>query len=352
MQSLFNLVSFFKDKAEFYLVSCNRDIDGSLPEVKPVCDRWSIGENKEKIYYTHFISPILIYRLFREIKPDIVMVNGVFNISTTLPGLLFGNLFNCKIIFSPRGMLQDWGLKRGAIKKQIYISLLKLFLRKDTIWHATDNQEGIDILKKFGSTQSVFLGTNIPRGISKFTSLPFPDSGQRIKLVFLSLINPNKNLHLIIDAVIKYPNQFTLDIYGPIINEVYWRMCKDKMKALEMFNYLGSIPSWEVPSVLSRYHFFVLPTQGENFGHAIFDSLSANLPVIISKNTPWNHLDKMGAGFYIDIQNEESLVALLDKISKMKKEEYSKFREAACEYAKRFWDSKDYQKEYQFLFDV
>ena len=37
-----------------------------------------------------------------------------------------------------------------------------------------------------------------------------------------------------------------------------------------------------------------LPTKGENFGHAISDSIANSTPVFISDKTPWNEILNIG----------------------------------------------------------
>jgi glycosyltransferase involved in cell wall biosynthesis len=251
-------------------------------------------------------------------------------------------------VISPRGMLQEWGLKHGRIKKKLFLAILKLLTSKRSIWHATDEQEKIDILGIFGNDQEVHVASNIPRSIGLSTSIQFPDQSGKIRLVFLSLINPNKNLHLVVEAVNQWSHYYTLDIYGPVIDENYWNMCKKKIINSSV-SYKGSIPPWEVPQIIQLYHFFVLPTQGENFGHAIFDALSSGVPVVISLKTPWKNIDSTKAGFYIDVNNPDSLKDLLESISLLSADDYNVYRTQSLVYASTYLSSKDYVKEYDFL---
>lgn len=347
MQSLFNLVSLFKDQADFYLISKDRDIDGAPSRLLELTHDWTHGPNDEKIYFTSSITPFLIFRLIKKERPHSILINGIFNINTTIPGLIAGKLFNTNIIISPRGMLQAWGLKRNKIVKQIFLFLLRLLLRKNETWHATDRQEKEDIIKYFGPKQNIYVASNIPKKVFLKKTVPFRDVNGKVKLVFLSLINPNKNLHLIIDAVNRLDN-FTLDIYGPIIDKNYWMLCKSKMTDASKITYKGSVVAWEVIDILTEYHFFVLPTEGENFGHAIFDALSAGLPVIITKKTPWKDLDKKSAGFYLD-ESKHSLDTILNEILEMNMEVYQNYRKHCSDYVTDYWTDKDFFKEYNFL---
>ena len=114
--------------------------------------------------------------------------------------------------------------------------------------------------------------------------------------------------------------------------------------------YKGPAPSWKVPGILSQSHFLILPTEGENFGHAIFDSLSCRTPVIITRNTPWNDLDTSSAGFYVEPISVEALKVVLLNIASMTSLEFESYRAGSGSYAKQYWEGKDYKTEYSFLF--
>jgi glycosyltransferase involved in cell wall biosynthesis len=348
VQSLFNLSGLLKHHAAIFLVSKEREIDGTKAGYRLRMNQWNDGPNEEKIFYREHITPWLLFQLLHQVKPDTVMINGIFNAATTLPGIIFSRWFGANIVISPRGMLQHWGLQRKRLIKSFYLRILKAIIPKKLEWHATDEQEKKDIIRVFGDDMGVHIASNIPRNVGHSTSIPFPSESKKIKLVFLSLINPNKNLHLIMEAVNQLSDNYTLDIFGPIIDERYWSECKKRMID-QSISYKGPIPPWEVAQTLQKYHFFVLPTQGENFGHAIFDSLACGVPVIISFNTPWNHIGIRKAGFYIDINDPNGLKKVLEDIRRLTPDEYNAFRQESLQYASSYLSTKDYISEYNFL---
>ena len=350
VQSLFNLVGVFQDNADFYLFSLDHDIDGQLSNHKFKLNEWTKGPQNENIYFVSEFSPFLILKLIRQVRPDVILLNGIFNIQTTLSGLIIGKFSGMRIIISPRGMLQDWALRRNRFLKSAFLFLFKLLLKRNEAWHATNDQEKLDILRIFGPDQQVSVASNIPRKVSEFSKAEFPDENGKIRLVFLSLINPNKNLHLIIHAVCRSGSSFILDIYGPVIDREYWKLCLNMISNETRVTYKGPVPPWEVPSILGRYHFFVLPTQGENFGHAIFDALASGVPVIISRNTPWQEIEKACAGFYTNIDQPDSLQRVLGLIAEMSAEDYNELRLGSIRYATEYWNRKNYHDDYAFLF--
>ncbi len=60
---------------------------------------------------------------------------------------------------------------------------------------------------------------------------------------------------------------------------------------------------------------FINPSSFENFGMTIAEALSYNLPVIISKNTPWKLIEKQSCGWYLEEKNS-NLYKILNKALK------------------------------------
>ena len=253
VQSLYNLVEFFKDYIDYYCISLTNDLDGSKPDQVLNPNAWCKGTHNENIYYTQRVSTVLLFKLIRAISPDVLLINGLFNYNFVLPGIIAGKLFGIKIIISPRGMLQSWGLKKNSLLKKIFLIGLRFLLNKNQSWHATDLQEKSDIQKHFGVNQVVHIASNIPRKLTRPVELKFPSSREKIKLVFLSLINPNKNLHLVIDEIKKTNGKYSLDIYGPAVNIEYWELCCKKMEGCSLINYKGAVNPWQVPEILQQY---------------------------------------------------------------------------------------------------
>jgi glycosyltransferase involved in cell wall biosynthesis len=65
---------------------------------------------------------------------------------------------------------------------------------------------------------------------------------------------------------------------------------------------------------------FVLPTYSENFGLVVAEALAYSIPVITTKGTPWQELEDLNAGWWIDI-GVEPLVNALSSAMTMKSEE-------------------------------
>lgn len=216
---------------------------------------------------------------------------------------------NLDIIVSPRGMLQRGALQNKYLKKFLYLKFLQITNKlKGVRWHATDSEEQSDIRKHFGKEADVTVIPNVPR-LPAESNIPLEKTPGRLKLVCFSLISRKKNVRFIID-VLNSSNiaGITLDIVGPVKDPGYWSECQDSIRQSNgNVNYIGDIDPTKVNELLSRYHLFVLPTHGENFGHAVVEAMSSYRPVLISEHTPWKDVTPFNGGFSLPLQSSQWL---------------------------------------------
>lgn len=354
VQSLFNLVSYLKGSAHFYLLSFARDTDGKKEESASIeVDKWTQGPNEENIYFVSTFTVSLIYKIVKEINPDIIYVNGIFNINTTLPGLLIGKLLKKTVIVSPRGMLQQGALALKPAKKKIFLQLFRwLGIFKNVTWHATDQQELLDIQKVFGNKSTIRLAGNIPKRPLQELPLRTKKSGH-LSLIYLSLITRKKNLHIVLDALKHIETRIQFDIYGIIADDEYWRKCKASMdNSKHDIVYRGPITPDKVQAKLQDYHCFILPTKGENFGHAIYESLSVGLPIIITPYTPWVSVESYSAGMIVRSESETEWAMAIERFIRMEQNDFMNFSNNAFLLANEYFANGNFKAKYRDLFQL
>jgi glycosyltransferase involved in cell wall biosynthesis len=104
-----------------------------------------------------------------------------------------------------------------------------------------------------------------------------------------------------------------------------------------------------VPSTLQQYHFFYLPTWGENFGHAIAEALNAATPVIISDKTPWQNLHEQHAGWDLPLDSH-SFTTVLQQCLLMDHTSYLAYCNGAYQLAwTKFQDPEKLNAQYQLF---
>jgi glycosyltransferase involved in cell wall biosynthesis len=94
----------------------------------------------------------------------------------------------------------------------------------------------------------------------------------------------------------------------------------------------------------------VLPTLGENFGHAIFEALSAGRPVLISNQTPWHNLASQKIGWDISLDRPKEFVKAIEEISGWSQYDFDDWCNNTYNFAQSFTNKKDLKQQYKTLF--
>ena len=139
-----------------------------------------------------------------------------------------------------------------------------------------------------------------------------------LKLIYFSRITKKKNLIQTLKILKKFQKNFVLDIYGTIDDPIYWNKCKviiDQINSLKLkVFYKGVFKRNNLNSILNKYHFSILLSDHENFGHSIIDSLINFTPVITTQNVYWKELENYNIGWNIKkITNHDFVLKILNK---------------------------------------
>lgn len=103
--------------------------------------------------------------------------------------------------------------------------------------------------------------------------------------------------------------------------------------------------------MITKYHFLLFPSTGENFGHAIYESLSVGVPAIISDRTPWRNLAASSAGWDLLLGDKDKwTAAILRKCYDMDQEEYNALCNGVHSLAKKYVEESDFIEKYERLF--
>jgi len=361
VQSLVNMVMALSDVFEFKIVTTAFDLHATQPYSTVALNEW----NKIKLYnditvdvwYSSAIKPSMaeLKHAIDAAKPDLIYINGFYTNHFLYPLLLkkTGSLKNTVLIVAPRGMLQTGALKNKSFQKKAYLQLLKLFgLMKRIDFHATTTDETKDIETIFGYQRNIVVAGNIPKKPVATIHSSCKEKGQ-LKLIYLSLISEKKNLLLLLEILQIAEAAVVLDIYGPVKDENYWQQCLlmiQQMPANITVTYKGDIGPHKVQALMEEYDAKILLTKGENFGHALFESLSVGRPIITSYFTPWNELERKQAGWNVDISNKKSISNLLDALAMKNAEEWQLYCKGAHQLAVNYFDEQDFKDSYQQLF--
>lgn len=362
IQSLANLVVLLEDSYDITVISSAYDLQSKEAYPNILIDGWNSvqlpGTNKPiKIWYAGKGKPgkRLYGLLFKEIDPSVVYLNGMFSYHYLLLPLLVlhKRKTNIRVIVCPRGMLQAGALALKATKKKAYLKWLKLSgLLKQVSWHATNDEEKNDIRKVFGNRQIIRIASNVPKKPLE-NLLQVKKERGILRLVYLSLIAEKKNLLQLIEVVSNSGSGVVLDIYGPAKDLEYWEQCKILINRNPgKVKYMGEARPEKVQQIFSNYDASILLTRGENFGHALYESLSAARPVITSYFTPWKELENKKAGWNVDISDTKSISKLLNRLCHLNTNSFDEYCRGAHLLSMAYFSSAAEQQQYNELFEV
>jgi len=353
IRSIDNLVKLLGDEIRFYIYTTCKDLDGTKLDVKT--DQWVNYNNLAKVFYASSVKQNLnsVRQLIKEIEPTKLYINGMFSLLSAVYPLIAARRLNIPVVFAPRGMLQAGALKLKSTKKKVYLVALRFMVKGLNItWHATDSVEAEDIKRNVGKNINVFEVGNVPQltnhaGVGK--------KNDCVKFVTLSLIARKKNIGQFLSTLsdLKELNgKYEYHIFGPVKDEEYMNELKQIIDALKMKNiyFHGPLSPEMVNDKLTEFDFFVLPTLGENFGHAIFEALSAGLPVIISDQTPWRNLESKKAGWDVSLKNGSELRTAIKKAIDMTPQDYLQWSQSARELAESYVKQAKLKEKYLELF--
>lgn len=294
-------------------------------------------------------------RSFDECKPNTVYLNSMFSLQGTIvPILRLAGNSKIRTILAPRGMLKPSALAGKTLKKRIWIRFLKTSgLNKRIHFHATSADEASEIQDVFGTDQPLSVIPNLP----KYPIRQLPNHVKKkgeAKLVFVGRVHPIKNL----DYVIRILKSVTcerseLKVVGPIEDNDYHAACQLLCQQLPPninVQFLGSSSHDDTCAILAESDALILPTQGENFGHAIFEAFALGVPTIISDQTCWRNLQNHRAGWDLPLHIPNLFTDAINQVVQMDHIEHERWRVGALTFAHEFFKSNDLLSAYIRMF--
>ena len=352
VQSIANLVEqYCHEQVNFKIFCSNTDFDG-IANIGVPFDEWYQYNQYTQVWYASkkTLSIDLIKRTINNTNPDLILIIGIFSWYFNLVPLLFCH--SPMKVISVRGMLHPGALSQKYFKKQLFLVLCRFFnFSSRYYFHATNVKEKSFIRQVFGNHSRVYIAGNFPR-VFAFQPV-YQKRANSLKMVSIALISAMKNIELVLDALQYCTRQVSYDIYGSIKEEKYWQNCLDKIKSLPsniVVNYHGGLNPLKVENSLQLYDLFILPSKSENFGHSIFEALSAGKPVITSHFTPFNDLNNHYAGSNVSVDNISEMTKSINFFAAMPQEEFVKWNIGARQYAATRIDQQALNHQYEQLF--
>lgn len=359
IQSCRNFVEAMHEEFEISILTSDRDLGEKTPYPGIQTNQWIPRAPGISVYYADIskLNTGKLSGLIRERNPDFIYLNSMYSFRFSVLPLLFSwrNKITAQVVLAPRGMLQQGALQFKTAKKKLFISLLNFMgVPRKIRFHATDEQEKKDILLHFPKAKSVEEIQNFSAPLPAQSHIIEKTPG-KLRAVYISRIIPKKNILFFLQLLRNLPGDIMLnfDIFGEVEDEEYWEQAKQIISILPgniSVHDHGALQHDKVTGMLEANHIFVLPSKGENFGHAIFESWSASRPCLISDKTPWHHLQKQLTGWDLSIENEQPWLNALNEAANWDQEAFESWCRSSREFAARHVGQFNLKQAYLKLF--
>ena len=255
---------------------------------------------------------------------DIVHIHSVYLWPTTIAAYWCRKL-KIPYLVRPLGMLDSINVEKdyeykiasfmSKIKKNTYMKFIgKNDLNNAAGIHYTSQYEkDLSSKWKIKTENAVIpLGVDIPK--SNIRSRGHKTAGKLKTILFLYRLDQIKVIETLIKTInILYQirKDFNLIIGGSGTKEYELKLRKiiDDNGLNDVISMIGNVGQLDKNNIFENADLFVLLSLHENFGIAVAEAMSMNLPVIISNNVGiQNHVKDYGAGVVIS-ENDPELIA-------------------------------------------
>jgi glycosyltransferase involved in cell wall biosynthesis len=357
IRSSVNFVKQMKSEYEIFVLTSDRDLNDIKPMNSIIADKWIDYVPGVKVFYASARNLRLanIKEQINEIRPDVVYLNSMFSKKFTIYPLWLkrANRISPKIILAPRGMLKNSALDFKRRKKRIFLSMLKwMKIPQLVTFHATDEREKQDVINHFGKDTRVETISNFPGAQDEFSPALEKMKGS-LDILFIGRIHPIKGLDILLRVLKQVNQKIRLTVVGNPEDPAYLDVCKKLIQALPdevTVTFTNEVPHDEVSHLIKQHHIFCLPTKGENFGHAIFESLAAGRPVLISDQTPWRNLKRYKAGWDLSLNDPAKFIEVIEECASMNEEQFNEWCEGAWQFCNSYIEASDTRQQYLKLF--
>lgn len=350
VRTIANVVEHLGEEFDFRIVTRDHDATETQPYPDIESNIWN-QRGYSQVFYASSISFGLIRQVIQDVSPDTVYLNSFFSPFAIRYLIMrrLGLVPHVPVILAPRGEFSPGALRLKRLKKRTYMCLASLVgLYRDLIWQASSEQEKHEIQAGWSKDIAIHVAPDMPPRV-----LDDADHRTRDKtpgsahFVFLSRISPKKNITMALRLLGQLEGEIAFSIVGPVRDEKYWRQCREVISTLPRnvkVEYLGAVPHHQVQEVLGKCHFFLLPTMGENFGHAILEAMLAGCPVLISDQTPWHGLANRGVGWNLPLESENDWLRALQSCVSMDYAEFDTMSNNARVFASHWIANSDLRK--------
>jgi glycosyltransferase involved in cell wall biosynthesis len=239
-------------------------------------------------------------------RPTIIHLHGLWD-PLLHSSASFARKQRLLYIVSTRGMLADWALRHKALKKKIgwWLYQRRDLQQSDCLLASSAFEE--DCIRRLVSGNRIEV---IPNGCHDRPELDGSESGSVLNIesrwaLALGRLHPVKGYAELIDAwaAVK-PEGWKLAIAGPD-EDGYQAVLEQRIRSHGLEGQvvlLGEVDDTAKWPLLDQCELFLAPSHTENFGMAIAEALQSGKPVLTTRGTPWQELQQLDCGWWVEPQ--------------------------------------------------
>ena len=223
---------------------------------------------------------------------------------------------NKPYVITLRGMLYPQALEKSGIVKKLALSFYQRRQLQEAACVQVTCEEELEYYRKMGFTNPVAI---IPNPVEFDPEVIISEANDVKRFGYLGRIHPRKHIERLIDCWQRLEEPGELLIMGDGESQ-YVNSLKEKVgkAGLKRVRFTGLVTGGEKNSLLASLSCLVVPSDFENFGRIIPETLVQGTPVIASKGTPWQELETRRCGWWVDndpgtLTTTIREVSLLDK---------------------------------------
>lgn len=262
------------------------------------------------------VSPSLLRHIPDYVRwADVVHLHGVYSFPT-IPTLAACRIFGKPLVWTPHGVLQRWEGSRRTILKAGWEWICRTMAPRTMVLHATSEQEAQASKTRFPRAEVVVIhfGHHLPEQICH------DGETQTLRLLFLGRLHPKKGIENLLDACALFKPQldrpWSLTIAGGGDSR-YVSSLRARIGSLGLspqVAMVGEVFGEKKDALFSHADVVVVPSHTENFSVVMAEALAHAVPVIASTGTPWQRVEAIGCGLWVN-NTPESLSSAIQKMS-------------------------------------
>jgi len=264
------------------------------------------------------VSPGLLWHLISAVRwADVVHLMAVYSFPT-IPTLFVCKMLRKPLVWSPRGMLQRWEGTRHRKLKRVWETICQFGMPRKTVLHATSAEEANESAHRLSGCKTLV----VPNGVEIPQEVIHSRNEDQLRILYLGRLHPKKGIENLLEALRKVNGRLRMNPYLTIAGageRCYTETLHTRIRDLGLTQHVKMTGHVEGPAKTRMFEnadLVIVPSHTENFGLVVAEALAHGVPVITSRGTPWNRVEDIGCGLWVD-NDPDSLAEAIERICSM-----------------------------------